>query len=185
VLADCYLTDWQDISSAKTLGHPGELEATIGDLVEFFYPPDLALSDHSIAAEIGASKFLIIRWTQGDAVKILNWTNRTVILDVQQQPSAKDEDSEQYIASDDSDDEWTARGQVVAPLIKSDDRKATPAVIRSLPRQQGEQELPFEEPTFDHGRSDGSSITVSLTRTRWCTSIKKDLMATIKARRVD
>lgn len=148
----------------------------MGDLVEFFHPPDLALSDHSIAAEIGASKFLVIRWTQGDAVKILNWTNRTVMLDVQQQPSVK---------PDDGDDEWTARGQVVAPLTRSNDWRAAPAVIRSLPRHQGEQELPFEEPTFDHGRIDGSSITVSLTRTRWCTSIKKDLMATIKARRVD
>jgi len=180
-----WVIDWQDSVSAQALTFAGELENTMGDLARFFELPKSVPPTHCIAAEVGASSILVVDWSQGDAQKLLTWTNRDLMLEVRKKFSHESAASVKQTEAV-TEDEWVACGQVIAPNTWDEDWTSATVLLRSFQPQERAQDLPAEKhaDTEVHDCS-RASVTVSLTRTRWCTKIRRDLMETIKARRVD
>lgn len=177
--------DWQDSSSAQALALTGELETTMGDLAQFFELPKATPTTHCITTELGSSSIVVVNWCHGDAQKLLNWTNRELVLGVLKNTSHEAASFEKVTEAV-MDDPWLAYGQVIAPESEDEDWTSAIVVLRSISLREQDQDLPAE--TYAdaemHDCSEGF-VRVSLTRARWCTKIRKDLMETIKARRVD
>jgi hypothetical protein len=111
-------------------------------------------------------------------LKILRWTNRDLSLRAFVLPSAFDGKPQV------KEREWVACGRTGPSEKQELDNVDVSVVIESIPPQSSEEPHSIVDQTKLQG-STVLSVTVSLTRTRWCTRIKKDLMETIKSRRVD
>lgn len=162
----------------------------MGDLAHYFQIPAETLDNRHMDAEEAASEVLMVQWCSGNALKILNWTNRIVLLHVR--PQSDNPQQIQQDLDDTAEPEWMACGQVIFPITRNVNRKAALVEMQSISAQHTDDvELyqdwqPFSavRPRTEVPQDFGSSFAVSLTRTRWCTKIKEGLMETIKANRV-
>ena len=163
----------------------------MGDLVQYFHIPAETLNNHHMDAEEATSEILMVQWSSENALKILNWTNKIVLL--QLRPQSDNSQQFQQDLDDTVESEWMACGQVIFPSSRDVNRDATSVIMQSISAQHTDDvELYQDWKPFSAMRSRtevpqniGSSFAVSLTRTRWCTKIKEGLMETIKANRVD
>ena len=114
-----------------------------------------------------------------------------VVLDLPT-PSLKNRCSAQQQIDNALENEWTAHGQLIITTAEEDDLKHAAVIIRSVSAEHIDDTekhadwTPFAgmRPSTAIPHSD-SSITVSLTRTRWCTKIRSGLLDSIKLRRSD
>ena len=139
-----------------------------------------------------ASNILNIQWTSGDALKILNWTNRMLLLDLYTLASNGHQTAQQE-ANNTSQDEWLASGRVMPPNAGDHNWQTVVVTMRSVSAQHSDDVEVYEDwqpfaslhlpaNILEHS---ASTIAVSLTRTRWCTKIREGLMETIKAKRIE
>ncbi len=171
---------------------PGELTATLGKLVHFFDVPDAVADDNHIDANRAISKVLMVQWSSDQALKLLNWTNRILLLHVYR-PSSETRGETRQDLHDDLGSDWTARGQLLVPNSGGDGCKPLAVTMQSVSAQHSDDVEVYQDwqpfsallPSIKTSEHSNSTIAFSLTRTRWCTKIKEGLMETIKARRVE
>lgn len=160
----------------------------MGKLTQYFDIPDATPNELYIDDDKGMPQVLTIRWTSDNALKLLNWTNRILLLHFQ--PPLDSLGKTQQHADEMPESEWTARGRAILPGGANDDQTSAVVTMRSVSAQYDEVEVhqdwqPFSalRPTLKIPEDSNSAIAVSLTRTRWCTKIREGLMDTIKSRR--
>ena len=181
-----FCSDWRDRESAEASTSSEVLQTVFGKLSDFFQVPEIKSSNSALTSEDKASKLLNVQWISGNALKLLNWTNRILVLDVPSNSwDGQATDYKQKYQPSNAEEDWSAHGHLITPNPQEHSPTPTPLRMRSIQPSTADDEPPFIDRPYVMPESFKSSIAVSLTRTRWCTRIKEGLMETIKARRID
>ena len=179
------LLAWQDSQSALASAQVEELKVTLGGLAAVFdVPIFLSAQTKDFDGSPAQSPSFVVEWTYGNTLKILNWTNRVVMLDLPTQPLGEQSSLHFGVDEASSSAEWKAYGRLVAQDLDLLNTETAGVVLRSLPPGLSASDASNHRFRDENGPPK-TSITVSLTRTRWCTKIKAEMINTIKARRVD
>jgi hypothetical protein len=147
-----------------------ELLNVVGDMGAYFQVPGPAAISRP-AADTG-SCVLTVQWGDEGPKRILQRTIRPVELSF---PAKKSDPATANIADDDD----VAFGVVYSPPSSSDEIAGKRWVcLCSVSDTSG-----FDDSSAENAR--GVVFTALLTRTRWCTKIRSELMASIVAQHVD
>ena len=161
------MTDWE---SPPTSTLQAGLVELLQDMAPHFELPRTAAGGEK---GLSSSQIFSVRWDEGGPKRILNRTLRPVELTV----SSKGSDGHVLLVS--RDDENVAAGYLTSEE-PSDDQSASRVVLRSLSQEPNNANAVVG---VDVGKD--VLFRTTLTRTRWCTKIKEDLMASITSRRIE